>query len=93
MFKNMVWELKKLNKKTLKVVTFRDPVDGDVKWDAVFFSELSEAELQEKVEEIIKWFESTDNYDWDYEDLVDELFKRKLAEKVDCGVDWCEIIA
>ena len=89
----MVWEVKKLNKKTLKVVTFRDSVDGDVKWGAVFFSELSEEELQEKVDEIIKWFESTDNYDWNYEDLVDELFRRKLAEKVNCGVEWCGIIA
>jgi len=79
--------------KTLKIVRFVDSADKDVYWDAVFFSELSEAELQEKVDEIIKYFENNNDYDWTFEDILDELFKRKLIEKLDCKVDWCEIIA
>ena len=87
----MVWEVKKLNKKTLKVVTFRDSVDGDVKWNAVFFSELSEEELQEAVEEIVFQFGYDGFDDWTFEDVVKELYKRKLIEKPDFEIDWYNI--
>jgi len=77
--------------KALKIVRFVDANDAEVYWDVAFFSELSESELQKKVEEIIDKFERSGLDDWTFEDITEELKKQNLIEEPDFGVDWCEI--
>jgi len=78
--------------KTLIIVKFRSAKDEEVYWDSVFFSELSEYELQEKTEEIVEKFENSGFDDWTFEDIAKELKKQNLVEEPDFGVDWYEIL-
>ena len=77
--------------KALIIARFKDATDEEVYWDAVFFSELSEYELQKKTEEIVKKFENEGFDDYTFIDIVDELKKQNLIEDPDFNVDWCEI--
>lgn len=79
--------------KSLKIVRFRDPEEESVYLDDAFFSELSGKELQEKVDEIVKKFESENRLDWDYEELIEEMYKKKIIWKIGFKIEWLEIIA
>ena len=77
--------------KALIIAKFRDAKDEEVYWDDVFFSDLSEDELQEKTEEIVEKFENSGFDDNSFEDIVEELKKQNLIEEPDFDVDWYEI--
>jgi len=78
--------------KRLKIVKFEGALTRKVfKHGACFFSELSEEELQEAVEEIVFQFGYDGFDDWTFEDVVKELYKRKLIEKPDFEIDWYNI--
>jgi len=79
--------------KALIIARFMDASDKEIHWDAVFFSELSEYELQEKTEEIVKKFENSGFDDYTFEDIIEELKKQNLIEEPDFSVDWYEIFA
>jgi len=78
--------------KTLIIAKFRDAKDEEVYWDDVFFTELSEYELQKKTEEIVEKFENSGFDDYTFEDIVEELKKQNLIEEPDFSVDWYEIL-
>ena len=77
--------------KTLIIAKFRDAKDEEVYWDDVFFSDLSEDELQEKTEEIVEKFENSGFDDYTFEDIVEEHKKQNLVEEPNFDVDWYEI--
>jgi len=78
--------------KPLIIARFRLEKDEEVYWDDVFFSELSEDELQEKTEEIVEKFENSGFDDYTFVDIVEELKKQNLVEEPDFSVDWYEIL-
>ena len=77
--------------KTLRIVRFVDENNEDILGDTMFFSDLTEYKLQEKVFEIVRKFRKSGFRDWGIKDIVDELKKQNLIEDPDFNVDWCEI--
>lgn len=77
--------------KTLRIVRFVDENNEDILGDTMFFSDLTEYKLQEKVFEIVRKFRKSGFRDWGIKDVVDELKKQNLIEGPDFNVDWCEI--
>jgi len=77
--------------KTLRIVRFVDENNEDILGDTMFFSDLTEYKLQEKVFEIVRKFRKSGFRDWGIKDIVDELKKQNLIEEPDFNVDWCEI--
>ncbi|ADC64704.1 hypothetical protein Ferp_0530 [Ferroglobus placidus DSM 10642] len=45
-------------------------------------TDLTEEELSEQVEEIIKRYEEEEFYDWSYDDIVEELKKRGVIRVI-----------
>jgi len=45
-----------MERKRLIIARFMDASNNDILWDAIFFSELTERELQKKTEEIVAKF-------------------------------------
>ena len=77
--------------KTLRIVRFVDENNEDILGDTMFFSDLTEYKLQEKVFEIVRKFRKSGFRDWGIKDVVYELKKQNLIEDPDFNVDWCEI--
>jgi len=80
-----------MERKRLIIARFMDASNNDVLWDAFFFSELTERELQEKTEEIVAKFKKSGFRDWDFKDIVEELKKQKLAEEPEFDIGWYEV--
>jgi len=80
-----------MERKRLIIARFMDASNNDVLWDAIFFSELTERELQEKTEEIVAKFKKSGFRDWDFKDIVEELKKQKLAEEPEFNIGWYEV--
>jgi len=80
-----------MERKRLIIARFMDASNNDVLWDAFFFSELTERELQEKTEEIVANFKKSGFRDWDFKDIVEELKKQKLAEEPEFDIGWYEV--
>ena len=80
-----------MERKRLIIARFMDASNNDVLWDAFFFSELTERELQEKTEEIVAKFKKNRFRDWSFKDIVEELKKQKLAEEPEFDIGWYEI--
>ena len=80
-----------MERKRLIIARFMDASNNDVLWDAIFFSELTERELQEKTEEIVAKFKKSGFRDWDFKDIVEELKKQKLTEEPEFDIGWYEV--
>jgi len=80
-----------MERKRLIIARFMDASNNDVLRDAIFFSELTERELQEKTEEIVAKLKKSGFRDWDFKDIVEELKKQKLAEEPEFDIGWYEI--
>ena len=80
-----------MERKRLIIARFMDASNNDVLWDAFFFSELTERELQEKTEEIVAKFKKSGFRNWDFKDIVEELKKQKLAEEPEFDIGWYEV--
>ena len=80
-----------MERKRLIFARFMDISDNDVFMDAIFFSELTERELQEKTEEIVAQFKKSGFRDWNFKDIVEELKKQKLAEEPEFNIGWYEV--
>jgi len=80
-----------MERKRLIIARFMDAGNNDILWDAFFFSELTERELQEKTEEIVAKFKKRGFRDWDFKDIVEELKKQKLAEEPEFDIGWYEV--
>lgn len=57
----------------LKILRFEDPKYKDVYVTYLIETELSENDLWEIVEKIVKEFESSGKDDWSYDDIKDKL--------------------
>ena len=80
-----------MERKRLIIARFMDASNNDVLRDAIFFSELTERELQEKTEEIVAKLKKSGFRDWDFKDIVEELKKQKLAEEPEFDIGWYEV--
>jgi len=78
-------------RKRLIIARFMDAGNNDILWDAFFFSELTERELQEKTEEIVAKFKKSGFRDWGFRDIIEELKKQKLAEEPEFDIGWYEV--
>ena len=65
-----------MERKRLIFARFMDASDNDILMDAIFFSELTERELQKKTEEIVAKFKKSRLRDWSFKDIVEELKKQ-----------------
>jgi len=64
----------------IKILKLQDRTEPEeINYKVVVETELSEYELQEKVDEIIKKLEK-ENENWTYEDLLNYLEKKKLIK-------------
>ena len=70
-----------MERKRLIIARFMDASNNDVLWDTIFFSELTERELQKKTEEIVAKLKKSGFRDWSFKDIVEELKKQKLVEE------------
>jgi len=80
-----------MERKRLIFARFMDASDNDILMDAIFFSELTERELQKKTEEIVAKFKKSRLRDWSFKDIVEELKKQKLAEEPEFDIGWYEV--
>ena len=80
-----------MERKRLIFARFMDISDNEKFMDAIFFSELTERELQEKTEEIVAKFKKNRFRDWSFKDIVEELKNQKLAEEPEFDIGWYEI--
>ena len=80
-----------MKRKRLIIARFMDISDNEKFMDAIFFSELTERELQKKTEEIVAKLKKRGFRDWDFKDIVEELKKQKLAEEPEFDIGWYEV--
>lgn len=66
----------------MKILVLQDPDEKNIRYEVIVETDLSRDELQEAVNKIREDFYSRNFENWTYEDLLNELEKRKCIRVV-----------
>ncbi len=80
-----------MGRKRLIIARFKDIINEKTLCDAIYFSELTERELQNKALEIVRNFRKTGFRDWNCKDVIEELKKQNLIEEPEFDICWYEV--